>query len=94
MIALAEWLFASYALLLGVGAALLKEGLTAWALLLLVVAPLVRIVLRFAGRGYYRIGYIGEIGEEDPEPSGWITRDRIEFGSRSVSAWNSQRCSV
>ena len=71
------WLLMSHGMLIAIGGALLEAGNTGWGLLFLLGTPALRIALRFRpGKGYYLIGYIGDVGGEMPTPSGVITHKR------------------
>lgn len=74
MIALLVWLCLSHGLLIGVGAALWEANAPVAGLLFLLVLPAARIFWRFRGKGYYLIGYIGEVGGDRPGYSGWVHR--------------------
>ncbi len=68
------WLVLSHGMLISFGGALLEAGHPGWGLLFLLGTPALRIGLRFRrNKGYYLIGYVGEVGGEMATPSGVIT---------------------
>jgi hypothetical protein len=69
------WLLASHGLLIGIGASLVDAGYALPGWLLMAGSPAARIARRFLpGKGYYLIGYVGEVGGSPSTPSGGITR--------------------
>ncbi len=69
------WLSFSYGVVFSFGVVILDQGQFIWAFALFVLFPVLRILNRFRnGKGYYIIGYIGEVGGELPIPSSYVTR--------------------
>lgn len=76
------WLCTSYGLIYAVGAALVEGAGLSWGLLLVVTLPAVRVHRRFQpGKGYYLVGYQGQVGGDRPTKSGLVTRsdDPVRF---------------
>ncbi|MEZ4525487.1 MAG: hypothetical protein R2941_06150 [Desulfobacterales bacterium] len=69
------WLCFSYGLMFAIGGLLLENGNIFWSMVFLILFPLVRIARRFQeGKGYYIIGYMGEVGGDMRRSGGLIGR--------------------
>lgn len=71
------WLGVSHAFVFGVAGALFEAGHPWFGAILFVGAPAWRLYRRFREpKGYYLLGYLGELGSDRWERSGWISRQR------------------
>lgn len=76
------WLLFSYGVVFAVGGVLLQELGSLWGLALLVGFPAWRLYRRLRqGKGYYLVGYQGQVGGDLPTKSGLVTRrdDPVRF---------------
>ncbi len=69
------WIGSSYALMFSIGGLLLENGNILWSMIFLILFPVLRIARRFKeGKGYYIIGYMGQVGGDMRRPGGLIGR--------------------
>ena len=71
------WMGSIYAIMFSIGGLLVENGNILWSMVFFILFPLVRIARRFQeGKGYYVIGYMGQVGGDMRRPGGLISRKK------------------